>query len=240
MSAFADLVAEVLDTCQQAPEPLVERHIRNAVIAFCSRTLLLRKDLSAISIIADQYLYQLNPPAGREIVEVRSAQIGEDSPLIERSEDYFDLQWRDPVIMRSDFCCTDDDGNVISTGDDWRQYTQNRPQFYFIDRTENTYRMRLVGIPIASLTDTLAVNVVLKPSRTATEVDDWLLSDHFQCLLHGAKARMLELPKRPWTDLQLAGYHNGLFEEATEMARMKGQRSHIRNDQTNRRVKAYV
>lgn len=240
MSAFSDLAAEVLDTCQQAPEPLVERHIRNAVIAFCSRSLLLRKTLDPISIIAAQSLYQLNPPSGREIVHVHTAQIGEDKPLIEKAEDYFDLVWRDPVVMRSDEFATDELGNALSVGNDWRQHTQNRPQFYFIDRSENTYRMRLVGIPNASLTDTMIVNVVLKPTRTATEVDDWLLGDNFQCLLHGAKGRMLELPNRPWTDLKLAGYHNNLFEEKTEEARMKGQRSHIRNDQTNRRVKAYV
>lgn len=240
MSAFSDLMAEVLDSCQQAPEPLVERHIRNAVIAFCSRSLLLRKTLDPISIIADQALYQLNPPENREIIHVHSAQIGDDRPLIEKSEDFFDLEWRDPVVLKWDEFATDDNGNPLSIGTDWRQYTQNRPAFYFIDRTENTYRMRLVGIPDASLTDTMVVSVVLKPTRTATEVDDWLLNDNFQCLLNGAKGRMLELPNRPWTDLKLAGYHNGLFEEKTEEARMRGQRSHVRNDQTNRRVKAYV
>lgn len=240
MTAFADLVDEVLQDCAQAPEPLVERCVRNAVIAFCSRTLLLRKNLDPISIIADQYLYQLNPPADREIVHVHSAQIGEDKPLVEVSEDHFDLVWRDPVIIRSDSSRTDDDGNVISLGSDWRQYTQGRPSNYFIDRSENTYRMRLVGIPTDNLTDTMVVNVVLKPTRTATEVDDWLLNDNFQCLLHGAKARMMEMPKKPWSDAALSGFHGGKFEEMAEEARMKGQRSHIRNDQTNRRVKAWV
>lgn len=239
MTDFADLVPEVMEVCQKAPEPQVERCIRNAVIAFCSRTLLLRKTLDSISIVADQPLYTLIPPASRSIIDVLTAQIEDDVSLIEQSEQHFDLMWKDPQFRRD--CCWDSsDEETGSRGDDWRQYTQSRPSAYYVDREENAYRLRLVGIPTANIDDSLVCVVTLKPTRDATECADWLMEEYFQCLINGAKARILEVPQQPWSNPQLAVYYGGLFEEATEIARMKGQRSHLRNDQTQRRVKAWV
>ena len=45
-------------------------------------------------------------------------------------------------------------------------------------------------------------------------VPDWMLTQHGHRLADGALGRILAIPGEPWTDLQRAAYHAGLFDEA--------------------------
>lgn len=238
MTAYADLVPEVLEAAPGCPEPLIERNIRNSVIELCSRALILRRTLSPITLQAGVSSYVLTPPDSRQIVEVFSATINAGKPLQQKSSDHLDLLWQEQSAcsFRFDNVSTE----TSPMGEDWRTYTQYLPEVFFTERDDNNYKIRLVGIPIDTLANALSCRVVLKPTRDSTEVDDWILEDYYSLLLSGAKAKTLLVPQTKWFQPQLGAMFVGLFDDGLEAARLKALRDFNRDDESTGHVKAWV
>lgn len=239
MKAFSELVSEVLQDCQQAPEPLIQRAARNAVIEFCEQTLCIRRTLDPITIEADVPTYVLTPEANTLIIEVMSAQINDYDPLVPSSQDQLDLWWQTPSQSLINFTSWIDDDEDLTGGNSWRQFTQSIPECYYIDKNNADYRMRLVGIPTDTIADALNVVVALKPSRSATQIDDWFIEDHYLRLLDGARAKMLMMPGRPWTNPNLAAVYAEQFGSAIIEQKGKSLRDYVRDDETTGRVRSH-
>lgn len=78
------------------------------------------------------------------------------------------------------------------------------------------YRPNPQAIVLATTPSTdgvLKVELILSPTRTASSIPQFLYDEHWDAIEHGAKARLMSTPDRPWTDLQLAAYHRGEFEK---------------------------
>lgn len=69
-----------------------------------------------------------------------------------------------------------------------------------------------------SLGTTFAVSMIIKPSRAAQELPDFLLEDYGDAIADGVIAKLLLMPERPWSQPQLGAYHKGLFEDAKNKA----------------------
>lgn len=63
--------------------------------------------------------------------------------------------------------------------------------------------------------------IATAPGPAALTMHDSLWAGHHEALKHGALRRLYEIPKRAWSDPQLAGYYGGLFQQA--MAKNKHQ-----------------
>ncbi len=239
MKAYTELVTEVMQDCQQAPEPLVARVARNVVIDFCERTLTIRRDLTAITIEPNTESYVLTPPENTSIIEVMNAQINDLDPLVSASQQQLDLWWKTPNSFPSHFNCWSVDDPTLNVGDSWRQFTQAIPRCYYIDKDSSDYRIRLVGIPTDLIADALVCKVALKPSRTSTSIDDWFIEDHYLRLINGVKAQMLMIPKRPWTDNALASFYKTTFEDDVDKQTKKALRDYVRDDESTGRVRAW-
>lgn len=239
MTLYADLVNEILESCDQSVEPQVARVVRNTVVEFCEFTKALQVTLDPITIQPNIPLYVVIPPANRQIVEIMWGQINDRKPLYLWSEDQLDLYWKEQSAELANIRYLWN--NFDSCSDtDWRQLTSDFPPIAYIDRSTNDYRLRLVGIPTTLIANGLTVKVSVKPSRNSTTVDDWLIEDNYLSLLDGVKSKMFAIPKKPWTDAQLALYHRNLFEEAKNKVRMKVMRSFVRDDEATGHVKAWV
>ena len=51
----------------------------------------------------------------------------------------------------------------------------------------------------------------LKPSRTATAMDEIIYNDLEEVIMHGALQHLLVLPNTNWSDRELASYHAKQF-----------------------------
>ena len=67
----------------------------------------------------------------------------------------------------------------------------------------------------------LKVYAVLKPSRSATGVEDWIYETFADTLVSGAIAQLAMIPGKEWSDIALAGMHKGLYERAITNARIR-------------------
>ena len=68
---------------------------------------------------------------------------------------------------------------------------------------------------------TMAVYVSLKPLRNATALPDILFNDWYQTIAAGAKAKLMVMPEKPWTNLKVAGLHSQVFDSGANSAMKK-------------------
>lgn len=90
------------------------------------------------------------------------------------------------------------------------------PREFWI-QADNSIRI----FPIPETGTTLKVYAVLKPTRSATGVEDWIYETWADTLVSGAIWRCASTPKREWSDPALASEHRLMYERAITNARIR-------------------
>jgi hypothetical protein len=67
----------------------------------------------------------------------------------------------------------------------------------------------------------LKVYAVLKPSRTATGVEDWIYETFADTLVSGTISRLAMIPNKEWTDVATAVSQKTMYERAITNARIR-------------------
>lgn len=104
---------------------------------------------------------------------------------------------------------------------DWRNQT-GTPQYVL----GGAAALQLVPTPDVS--GTLKLEVALKPSSTATGVDDSIFNEYREAVVHGALGRLMLSPKKPYSNPSLAAYHQQQFTIMTGRAGMRQARNYTR------------
>jgi hypothetical protein len=115
-------------------------------------------------------------------------------------------------------CRTGESGILI---DDWRNQT-GTPEYVFGGSTS------LMLVPTPDVTGTLSMEVALKPSTSAAGIDDSIFNEYREAIIHGALARMMLSPKKPYSSPPLATYHQQQFTVLTGQAGMRQDRNYTR------------
>ena len=83
-------------------------------------------------------------------------------------------------------------------------------------------------IPKPNLEGTLKLVVVLKPSYNATGIDDDIFNEYHEAIAHGAKARLMLSPRKPYTNAELSAYHMQQFTILAGAASVRVARNYSR------------
>jgi hypothetical protein len=83
-------------------------------------------------------------------------------------------------------------------------------------------------VPNPDAAGTLTMTVALKPSPASTGVDDSQFNEYREAIIHGGLARLMLSPKKPYTNTQLAAYHQQQFSIRTAAAGLRVSRSYTR------------
>lgn len=81
-------------------------------------------------------------------------------------------------------------------------------------------------IPNEEEVEALSVNVILQPTKDATDISSEITLRWDRALADGALARLFVQPNKDWSNGQLAGYHEEKFERAVVLARVEADRTH--------------
>lgn len=112
-------------------------------------------------------------------------------------------------------------GEKNSTIRNWRRQT-GKPRYVLGGLSSLTL------VPAPDINGLLAMIVALKPSATSTGIEDTLFNEYREAIIHGAMARLMLSPKKPYTDIQLAAYHRQQFIIKTAAAGVRVARSYAR------------
>jgi hypothetical protein len=107
-------------------------------------------------------------------------------------------------------------------GVNWRTDVNLPTRWYMPD--DNT--VGLVMPPNAG--GNLRIQAALKPTRASTTFLDWIYERYIETIAHGAKARMMLDPKKPYSDKELGAYHQAQFDAGIGEARVRAARSNTR------------
>ena len=191
-------VPEILQYVQGCPTIMARTHIRNAIILFCERSRILKRNPSSFFLTADESKYTLKYSGDRYVaIASKECQIGEGqngTKLTETTEHELD--------------------NSVHN---WREQTATEPQSYFL--TDEINEIRFYAIPDTDSTDEVYVKTVVKPRRNVTEVDEFLWEKWEETIQAGALASLLSMPGASWKDAAMANTMNKTFKRGVRRAR---------------------
>jgi hypothetical protein len=91
--------------------------------------------------------------------------------------------------------------------------------FWVVNDTD----VRLMPIPDDKYR--MDITVAIKPSRTATGIEDWIYESYVDPIVSGAVWRLARVPGKEWTNPETAAYHHRLFERGIVDARVRDHRN---------------
>lgn len=74
--------------------------------------------------------------------------------------------------------------------------------------------------PVKSEAGAIEIDMVLQPSRSATSIPGWIWTKWGEDIVSGALARLMLMPSRPWTAVDIAVAHQNKFHNAMYAARV--------------------
>lgn len=171
---------------------LVTTHIRSSAIEFCEQSYAWRVDMLPVTVNANQRQYLINSPYDdAEIVRVEQAFLNDKE-----------------LRVTSASALAQRDINFLSHKAIPVNYVQ-----------EYTDRMSLYPLANADFNKGLTCKLSLRPSRVANGMNDSIGKRYFEAIAQGTKARLFEMPKKPWSDGNLSVYHRAKFNMMVKMAR---------------------
>lgn len=81
--------------------------------------------------------------------------------------------------------------------------------------------IRFKPVPTETITDGLVAAVAYMPplAPTSSTIDDLFVSHWYEHILNGIKGRMMAMPGKPWSNIQLAAVHQRMYKSGISNAR---------------------
>lgn len=184
MKLWSDFFDYILPDVPSCPQDVAALHVRSVVMDFFDSTGVYVVTHDPVDVVENTHTYNFAPPTGYDVARIHTA-------------------WFDGTELTSS-----GEDNIRRAILNWTTKT-GEPTHTLC---ENQSSVRLVPIPNRSLTAGLEMRVVLKPTRTSTGIStDWVFDRWVEIMAHGVKARLMEMPAKPWTNPALAVYHSGKY-----------------------------
>ena len=178
-TTYETMIPEVMQYCHGAPTILVNNHIRNSVIRFCEKSLVLKKSPSSFYLDEDEHTYTLKYVGDRyRAVSIKQARLGEeddDSSAI--------------LTITSEH-------NLDNSSPKWRTREGSKPTAILLTDDINT--LRVYPKPNQDSDDELFLDTVVTMKRDQTEMDTFLYEKWEEVIQAGALASILGIPAASW------------------------------------------
>jgi hypothetical protein len=209
MSAYTDFLDFVMPHVPGASTAIVTHEIRNTVIDFCKRSLVLQRDHDPITVVKGTIDYDFEPPTGYLVVRVMKAWV-EGREIDPVAPDYI----QDPIFYNQSYA------GAVKTLSSPLIYTQKD------ERSVSIY-----PFPDKTISLGLTMRVALKPTVASTTCENFILEDYAEVIAHGALFRLMASPNKPYTEPTLAAAQSQMFESGLNLARQSAARGHVRANQ---------
>jgi hypothetical protein len=183
---FSDLVNRIAPSAPGCPQPVILTYIRSAAIDVCERTGAWRYKHATVTTTAGTYEYSFVPESNAEVYSILTASLN-GSALACATLDTIHRQYpKYPSSVTAE---------------------RSTPR-YILQTSPITFSVALV--PDTS-TDKIEMFVSQRPTRAATGMNEAVMDDVEDAIVHGTLQQLLTLPERTWSDTELAAYHAKQF-----------------------------
>lgn len=200
---FTDFLPDVHPEVLGCPESMMINAIRNATDELCMKTDYWQSTLDAMNAVANMAVYSIDVPSNANLARVLSV-MHNDIVLQPAPEDWLDKYKAD-----------------------WADSYGAQASYYHVTYADT--ELKLIPYPDVAGTGNIEIRVSLRPSPTSTNTDSLLFNEWHEGIAHGALARLLALPGKPWSHPETAMYHRRLFQEAIADASTNIRRGRTRH-----------
>jgi hypothetical protein len=183
---FSDLVNRIAPSAPGCPQPVVLTYVRAAAIDVCERTNAWKYEHATVTMTAGTYEYAFVPESGAEVYSILTANINGNAMSSVTLEHMHDMYPKYPSSVAAERATP-------------RFITQISPITFH------------VGLVPDNSTDTIKMFVSERPTKAATGMNEAVMDDLEDAIVHGALQHLLTLPERTWSDTELAAYHAKQF-----------------------------
>lgn len=203
--AYTTLFGEVLPDLPHCPVDIATNAIRNAVIEFCSRTNIIQFEITPlITVVGGTASYSMTVPTGTTV-----------SQIIKAWYDGFEIEPKDSDALTRMY-------------GDWRGLTGGTPRFITMNPPDLD-TVRLVPPPANPPAGVVfRILVALCPTRASTDFDPNVAETYAEDIAHGAKARLMAIPGKPYSNPNLASYHSSMFNAGITQAIISANKGQTR------------
>jgi hypothetical protein len=195
---FYDLMMPDLPGC---PSAAADSALRQSAIAFCEQSLAWQGSHPDVSVAAGMAEYAFTPPADAVVHSIIHAALDGEEIALYPGE---------PGL------------GSMGMGSLNRHRGKGTPAYIIVGAVSLT----LVPEPGAS--GTLSMTVAFKPSPASMGIVDEQFNEYREAIVHGALSRLMLSPKKPYSSIQLAQYHQQQFTVKTAAAGQRVARGYTR------------
>lgn len=217
MKTLDQFLTRVMPHVIGCPDVTAQQALLDTAIEFCEKTLILRQTLDPFDTEANTLEYELLSISNQELVTYPVQVWFKGTLLQPASAD---------MIAAVQAYRTDTPGINLVTGDP-TQY------FWTAQRTLGLY-----PVPSTSETGVLTARVAVRPTRSATSLNDILYEDWVEALAAGTLARLHMTKDQPWASADRALIQHRYFKECIQRARAEAMGGRVRGS-TSVRMRSF-
>lgn len=208
MAELSDFYPYVLIDVPGCPEVVVDTALRSALIEFCEKSLVVQRDLDPVTVVAGTSDYDLEPPTFQLVSKIlklwyKSTELSPMAPDNIKNAEVYNRLFTDADTGRSD------------------------PRFFL---QKDTTTFSIYPVPKNTVANAITIRAALKPSRSASTVEDVLFQDYAETIAQGAKYRLLSMPGKPWMNGPASAAALSMFTAGVNVARQRASRGGTRAD----------
>lgn len=208
MTPYTSFLDYVLPEVPGCTNEMAIHAIKQTVIDFCEKSLVVQADLDPITLVRGVIDYDLDPPRDTLVAKIMQAYYKNDP-----------LEAAAPDSVAS--------AQMYNRYFEGVQLNEGPAQFY-IQKDPRTFSI----FPYPKETEklVLTMRVALKPTRSASQCDDLIFEEYAETIGNGAITRLALSPGKPYSNPNLAGAKNVMYTAGLNMARQKANRGHVRSN----------
>lgn len=211
MKNHTEFLDYVLPQVPGATPEMALLEIKNTIIDFCEKSLILQETLDPVPAIQGIMDYDLDPPNNRLVVKIMKAWFkGVELEPVSIDE----IQSPSWFNQNADYVVLKQNPRMITQKD--------------------TETFSVYPIPGTTEQNVMTLRVALKPTRSADSIDDFIFENYAETIGHGAIARLYLSPDKPYTNPQMAVARNALYMAGLNVARDRANKGYVR---TNKHVR---
>jgi hypothetical protein len=207
---FASLVPRIQASVPGCPHATVVQYIRDAAIRTCERTLYWRYQQPRFNLTPGTFIYPFNKPADTQVQAIFGTLVNDvllEPLILEQALSSYPM-WADKYTTS---------GDIEKYGSQPRSITQISP-----------HQFAVLPLPDANKPYNVRMFYALKPARSATGIDEIILDELEDAIVHGALQQLLVLPNVNWSDRELAAYHAKQFLSQVSERRIRANLGNAR------------
>lgn len=193
MASMWDMVPLVRPEMRDCMDVVIQDAIRRAAIAFCEDTYIWEVDATAIQTAVDTPEYAVS--VGVDQLPIMVSRVFNSHGQLIKSVTRREMDQANP-------------GWTLAKGPSplaWIQLSPSRIRFY----------------PVPSATETITLQVVVRPTSTATTIDQGIMDEYSEGIAAKAKAILGSMPHKAWTNYELVPFWEKQYQDYVRMAKMR-------------------